>query len=503
MKCDESEPYCQRCVSTGRKCDGVRAKKVVHFLHENHANINICSPSTVPHINSHPWLIDSAERHVFGFYLQQVAPVLSGSLDEGLWKVIVPQLAHDDDAVKFSILAISDFFAHPVKTPQHGQVLSKVVSRKHLQALKWYGRALAVYRRNDFTVFRSDLLAKTVMFVSLEIQQNNIAAGLRLLKLAFTMVAPLLTAGCVDCSFRAAPDSITETILPIFMRSAGMLFTPWSELHDRIKYSSTSAELVEIVFWTLCMIWTLWKDFYLLHQTDAESAWPQLEDKHSELEDILLLAKDNFPMLKASRTNELQQNDVLEDYCTLGLQWLDLMRQIANPIPRGSWSVLEMILSQLTLCKFRASVSYPAAVRTTFFHQMAILPLAYMVAVFANNNDVRNRALLLMDCSLVQSPYTQLHAVLLPSRAEISRTRASPAPDEHSKISKLNEEMWTERNGAGNLFLQTPLPSSTSTVEVGSATDPASGNDAEQSVWLTGDMLHVYPERRIVMTEIL
>lgn len=415
--------------------------------------------------------------------------------------MLIPQLAHYDDAVKYSVLAISGFFANPVNAPQNGKLLGKTVSAEHLKALQWYARALHIYRRNDFSTFRSDLLAKTVVFVSLEIQQNNIAGGLRLLKLAFTMVAPLLTAGCVDSEFQCTPDSVTETVLPIFMRSAGMLFTPWNELHDPNNHTRTSTELCEDVFWVLCMVWTLWKDFYLFHQADAETAWPKLRIKHSQLESMLMLTKNKLSTFHDHRESGLRQIDVLEDYCSLGLNWLKAIQEVVYAVPKGPWDILSSILSQLTVCKIHACTIYPAASKTVFFHQMATLPLAYMVAVFTNDNEVRSRALTLMNHVSIQRPYTQLHAILLPSQAKVSKSSHISQKNDHWKSLRISQDIDIDEHG--NFLPQTDPVAFADKTEMTSATEPTLEKHLEQSVWLTGDMLHVYPERRIVMTEVV
>lgn len=433
---------------------------------------------------------------------------MAGSLDEAFWSILVPQLAHTDDVVKFTIVAISHFFAHPVRIPQNVMVLSKPVSMEHLNALQWYARALAAYRRVDFQTFRSDLFAKTVMLVCLELQQNNVAAALQLLKVSLAMFAPLLTAGCTDMqSQNIRADSIVETVLPMFMRSAGMLLNTAGELQAWTGRSYTTTELI---FWALCLTWGLWKDFYLFHRVDARFAWSKLSRTHAELQGTFLRAKDEVRAIRVADAVDLREADALRDFCELGLKWLDLITYTLEFRLESSSDILNTIVSNLSACKAHGKVMYPAAVKTTYFHHMAILPLSNMVAVFATETELRSQALALMEYSSIEWPSTQLHAILIPPEARVSGLHNSSVLEDHTLSSQLKQSQEDDghefegiSSRSGSYGSRAESTSSTSDDESKSIEDLAWSKHPERPMLLSGDMLRLYPGRRVVIPNTL
>lgn len=97
VKCDEEKPYCRRCTTTGRKCDGytvpgdsIRAKSP-EFL----------AVALVNDVSS-----DALERRTFDFFRARTAPCVSGYFQDSVWERIVLQLSHSEPAVRHAVNAL-------------------------------------------------------------------------------------------------------------------------------------------------------------------------------------------------------------------------------------------------------------------------------------------------------------------------------------------------------------------------------------------------------------
>jgi hypothetical protein len=74
VKCDEAKPYCERCTSTGRQCDGYPAqstKKTVLGLEASFEKLVVCK--SIDWENG-----EAAERRAIDFFRCRTAPSVSG-----------------------------------------------------------------------------------------------------------------------------------------------------------------------------------------------------------------------------------------------------------------------------------------------------------------------------------------------------------------------------------------------------------------------------------------
>jgi len=101
----------------------------------------------------------------------------------------------------------------------------------------------------------------------------------------------------------------------------------------------------------------------------------------------------------------------LTDYCDIALNWLDLTIN-ATDTRLDSTSFLGKILANLVHLSNTASVIYPSAWSSTYFHHMTIIPVAYFVAIITPTPFLRQRALELMKYRTTEHSRTQLHAIV-------------------------------------------------------------------------------------------
>ncbi|KAI1610970.1 hypothetical protein EDD36DRAFT_308724 [Exophiala viscosa] len=151
VKCDEAEPCCKRCTSTGRKCDGYPQTRLDLSLHEPiHLNMTDSSGDEV---------------RALAFFRQMAGPALSGHSESYFWTNVVMQLSHHKPAVRHAVLAVSSLY-------EQFQEVSKStnVASTNLFALRHYNAAIKELRlARDETV----VLVVCALFICVESLQGN------------------------------------------------------------------------------------------------------------------------------------------------------------------------------------------------------------------------------------------------------------------------------------------------------------------------------------------
>ncbi|KAK3988699.1 hypothetical protein QBC44DRAFT_328762 [Cladorrhinum sp. PSN332] len=100
VKCDEAKPHCQRCTSTGRKCDGYRSAAP----ETRKRPINILSP--------HPsGLFQSdAERRSFSYFQTRAGKALGGHFNQAFWGRQVMQAALHYPSIRHLVIALGSAY---------------------------------------------------------------------------------------------------------------------------------------------------------------------------------------------------------------------------------------------------------------------------------------------------------------------------------------------------------------------------------------------------------
>lgn len=94
MRCDKLKPACDRCTSTGRKCDGY-ATTLAYALPR--------AAQTIPSIPDK----SPKELRNFRYFVETVAPLLGGVFAAEFWMMELPQACHLDDAVWHAIVSLA------------------------------------------------------------------------------------------------------------------------------------------------------------------------------------------------------------------------------------------------------------------------------------------------------------------------------------------------------------------------------------------------------------
>jgi hypothetical protein len=101
VKCDEGKPFCQRCVSAGRQCDGYP-----DAMPRTKGLTNAVSLVTPLRLKQH-------ELQTLDYFVSVTAPQLSSSLDSSFWSHQLLQLCHAEPFVLEAVLSISTLHRNP------------------------------------------------------------------------------------------------------------------------------------------------------------------------------------------------------------------------------------------------------------------------------------------------------------------------------------------------------------------------------------------------------
>lgn len=97
VKCDETKPFCTRCMSTGRKCDGY-TEPVTFKSKKASVHVALVSPFSYDRL-------DEAARGFFQYFYDRPATVLDNFTARGFFTEVVPQVAQTEECIKHLVVA--------------------------------------------------------------------------------------------------------------------------------------------------------------------------------------------------------------------------------------------------------------------------------------------------------------------------------------------------------------------------------------------------------------
>ncbi|KAL7628028.1 hypothetical protein AAE478_002224 [Parahypoxylon ruwenzoriense] len=160
VKCDEGKPHCNRCINTGRTCNGYTSKLAPRLLWHRPRQL----------FQS----IDSAgEGRALQFFCEVAGPFLSGATDPYFWTHLVMQFSNFEPAVRHSVVAISSLYEQlQAETEAHAGVQLKDNSL----ALQHYNAAI---RELKTTQNQPLVLLVCILFICIEFLQSNKEAAIK------------------------------------------------------------------------------------------------------------------------------------------------------------------------------------------------------------------------------------------------------------------------------------------------------------------------------------
>ena len=114
MKCDEAKPYCRKCTSTGRKCDG-------YPVIETPSGPSISTPDSEALVQLQPcappleFVGSEKERRSFHFFRTTTASQLSGFCGDGFWDTLILQASHHEPGIRHAVIALGSLHERFIK----------------------------------------------------------------------------------------------------------------------------------------------------------------------------------------------------------------------------------------------------------------------------------------------------------------------------------------------------------------------------------------------------
>ena len=174
IKCDETKPFCFKCTSTGRKCDGYESPS----SSERAVIVKAWPLSSV--------FKDAQERRAFSFFQARTKVQLAGFYECEFWDRVLLQAAHEDPGIRHGLIALASL---------HEEFEQKGDANFHGLdfALRQYN--LAIRQRLDkmsqisLTVQNTDTyLASCMVFICIELIQGHYLSSMSLLQGALKLL---------------------------------------------------------------------------------------------------------------------------------------------------------------------------------------------------------------------------------------------------------------------------------------------------------------------------
>ncbi len=187
VKCDEQQPVCRKCLSSGRVCDGYgiwsEHKRITGLAIQK----NLGSPAYHP--NTLPGLAQEEKRQLHRFR-NMLTGKLSQPFGSHFWNSLVLQLSQSEPAVLHAALALTSVYERFVQ--DQGRLDFSSAAPSGLFSLRQYNQAIRALVSNtslETTLSLRIAIVSCVLFVCLEIlrgdvnaMQAHFAAGIKLLR---------------------------------------------------------------------------------------------------------------------------------------------------------------------------------------------------------------------------------------------------------------------------------------------------------------------------------
>ncbi len=179
VKCDESQPHCRRCTSTGRLCDGYgKASATPSPSSAVVASSALLSLRSISPTGKE----DAQELRSFDFFLTEVVSDIAGFFSSSTWKLAL-QACATEPAVNQAVVALGALYERSSLSVQsssegNGQLIeTNFPSRQYAKALSGLRRYMSGTKDLSLNV----VLICAVIHIAIEVIQNNyINAGVHL-----------------------------------------------------------------------------------------------------------------------------------------------------------------------------------------------------------------------------------------------------------------------------------------------------------------------------------
>ncbi len=228
IKCDEAKPHCERCTSTGRRCDGYAVPE------DNSVPLPGAQALSLAAVPPAPWnrLLNypgtPLEHRYLVFFQRQTAPILSGYFDSSFWNGLLLQVGRSEPTIQHAMMAVASIheqvegagieFSGPSQW-------SRDMDYGRCFALQQYNRAIACLkeRLSEGPQPEEVTLMCCVLFICLEFLRGNIDTAMSHLHSGLEILAGWqarnrrLSRGA-SLPISSEPQSLPQNLAEIFSR---------------------------------------------------------------------------------------------------------------------------------------------------------------------------------------------------------------------------------------------------------------------------------------------
>ncbi|KAL7932579.1 hypothetical protein V8C35DRAFT_78039 [Trichoderma chlorosporum] len=221
VKCDEGRPACQRCVSTGRVCDGYGIWGGGGNAYGSSDTFLSVSSSSLAHrkqiLSMQSVVVISQKRTIAGqpaslgfeYFRRYTTTKLPGLFESGFWDCLVLQATEQEPAVLHAVTALGA--AHKNE--------ERISLTEYNKAIKYLRQSLT---RSDKEALRVCLIT-CMLFVCIELLRGGFKAGHAHLSNGFRLLREIqqregVTTSDGDIILRSHAASVEDTLVEVFSR---------------------------------------------------------------------------------------------------------------------------------------------------------------------------------------------------------------------------------------------------------------------------------------------
>ena len=214
IKCDEQQPKCMNCISTGFACEGSAQQDFKSWVPPVRKQFSSQPTESITFaVSSQPDRTEQ-QRRAFDFFVSFVSAKISSPSDYTFWTGFIPQIAQSNTMTWLAVAAIATLFENPVRQLPltEPKTSSESLDAHHRSALSLYSRSIGVLRKSTSKSYDAcDALLSTVLFAAIEMMQGKSAGAMALMCQAFAL----------NSSLRSSADTtrteIPKTVAPVLM----------------------------------------------------------------------------------------------------------------------------------------------------------------------------------------------------------------------------------------------------------------------------------------------
>jgi hypothetical protein len=231
VKCDESKPACQRCICTGRVCDGYgiwggggnrygTAERAVNaLLRANPQALERSGPATIPGLSQQEYL-------TFDFFRRRTATKLPGIFANPFWDSIVFQLSLREPAVLHAAIALAATHRHAI-TLGYAQRPSAAgcsggMSPNERLALQQFNKAVGHLRHPGIKDRQSlrTVLVSCILFTCTELLKGEIGASQAHFQSGLNLLLDMQTSSVLQPQHDSIDDHLAEAFNRLNIQAA-------------------------------------------------------------------------------------------------------------------------------------------------------------------------------------------------------------------------------------------------------------------------------------------